>query len=442
MKDKQRIYSGDWIKFHPYQGSASTDLYYIQLANRVWDIIRSIENHLDEEDYLKITDSEQKELACILTAYFEDIISQTGIFQAFTRVYQRRYGNPLPFFTLGEEYAPGEINTEEVQFLVWHYFMQLCNLDVPFSPVSPIFQAIAEAVMEIFEEEYETAPENEKFRQSITLDEKEMKNLYSISHKLLWFSTQSYLFSNNSYLLEEDAELLVKEAKEANLEEQAADMVSMLCDDFAFNHVTELMRLTPPQWYAELLGEASPLYASFMSFGRKYTGYFRYMESEGGITRFRHIASERVLEVCNRSLAGMPQEMKDPALILHTGFIEWNGEWWQSGPAGAYDETEDLMGSITGDDDEYNLFEAEEELPDEEQQIVLNDMLAETTDEDGNPLEPNMKTWQIMLNDELSKEFFKSQVQAGKIEDLQFLDEPSGKLLLDNLDFVVEYIKR
>ena len=35
--DKQRIYSGDWKPLHPYTGSASTDLYYITLANKVLD---------------------------------------------------------------------------------------------------------------------------------------------------------------------------------------------------------------------------------------------------------------------------------------------------------------------------------------------------------------------------------------------------------------------
>ncbi len=52
--DKQRIYSGDWKPLHPYTGSASTDLYYITLANKVLAAIRSIENDLAEDDYRKI----------------------------------------------------------------------------------------------------------------------------------------------------------------------------------------------------------------------------------------------------------------------------------------------------------------------------------------------------------------------------------------------------
>ena len=95
--DKQRIYNGDWKTLHPYSGSAPTDLYYITLANKVLAAIRAVETSLDESDYRKIDETEQKELACILTAYFEDIISQTGIFQAFTRIHGKRFGNRSRF---------------------------------------------------------------------------------------------------------------------------------------------------------------------------------------------------------------------------------------------------------------------------------------------------------------------------------------------------------
>ena len=306
--DKQRIYNGDWKTLHPYSGSAPTDLYYITLANKVLAAIRAVETSLDESDYRKIDETEQKELACILTAYFEDIISQTGIFQAFTRIHGKRFGKPLPFYTLDEDYTPGEINIEEVQFLVWHYHMQLNNLDIPYSPTLDTFAAIASDVMEIFETEYESAPENEKLLQYFRIDEKESHNLYALHARFLWLCTQSYLFFNNGFLLEDQAESLAEEAKEAGMDEQIPDMVNLLCNDFGFNHVTEFMRLTPPRWLAEVLGEDSPLYASLSSMGHKYTGYFRYENADETITRFRHIATDRIIEATNRSLAAPQYE--------------------------------------------------------------------------------------------------------------------------------------
>lgn len=439
--DKQRIYSGDWKPLHPYTGSASTDLYYITLANKVLAAIRSIENDLAEDDYRKINPSEQKELACILTAYFEDVISQTGIFQAFSRVYQQKYGKPLPFYSLDSDYTPGEINTEDIQFLIWHYHMQLNNLDIAYSPALDTFAAIAADVMELFEAEYETAPENEKLLHYLQLDEKEQHNLYALHARFLWLCTQSYLFSNNGYLLEDQAEALADEAKENGLEDQIPDMVNQLCNDFGFNQVTEFMRLTPPHWLAEVLSPDSPLYDSLRSMGHKYTGYYRYEGGDDRVTRFRHIATDRVLEVTNRSLVGLPRDMKNPSLILRTGFVEWNGEWWLSGQITSYEDSEDLIGQITGDDDEYNLFEPDDDLPDDEQQIILTDILSTTVGEEGQTLDESDTAWQAMLSDEIGEDFFIAQVEAGQIKGLQFYDDP-GRLLLDNLRFVTEYIKR
>jgi len=295
--------------------------------------------------------------------------------------------------------------------------------------------------MEIFETEYESAPENEKLLQYFRIDEKESHNLYALHARFLWLCTQSYLFFNNGFLLEDQAESLAEEAKEAGMDEQIPDMVNLLCNDFGFNHVTEFMRLTPPRWLAEVLGEDSPLYASLSSMGHKYTGYFRYENADETITRFRHIATDRIIEATNRSLVGLPRNMKDPSLILRTGFIQWNGEWWLSGQISSYEDSEDLIGQITGVDDEYNLFEPEEELPEEEQRIILTDILATTEGEDGQTLDASDTAWQALLSDEIGKDFFISQVKAGEITGLQFYNAP-GHLLLDNIDFVTEYVKR
>ena len=111
--DKQRIYNGDWKTLHPYSGSAPTDLYYITLANKVLAAIRAVETSLEESDYRKIDETEQKELACILTAYFEDIISQTGIFDS-----KQVLNKPVPDITArcgstGELLDPGRITLEK-----------------------------------------------------------------------------------------------------------------------------------------------------------------------------------------------------------------------------------------------------------------------------------------------------------------------------------------
>lgn len=158
--------------------------------------------------------------------------------------------------------------------------------------------------------------------------------------------------------------------------------------------------------------------------GHKYTGYFRYENADETITRFRHIATDRIIEATNRSLIGIPHDMKDPSLILRTGFIQWNGEWWLSGQISSYEDSEDLIGQITGDDDEYNLFEPEEELPEEEQRIILTDILATTEGEDGQTLDASDTAWQALLSDEIGKDFLFPKLKPEKLPDYNSITPP------------------
>ena len=151
-KKKQVIYSADWLAIHPYKTSA-TDLYYVKLSNRIFDAIGAVlDNTPFENDILALTEDEKKRLSCTLTAYFEDVISQTNIFVAFRTENKKRTGKPIPFFDCSD-YEEDEINTQDIQFLIWHYYMQLNGTEITFSPLNPLFSEMAKSVMTILDEE-------------------------------------------------------------------------------------------------------------------------------------------------------------------------------------------------------------------------------------------------------------------------------------------------
>lgn len=437
-KKKNNIYSSDWLQLHPYQNSARTDLYYTQIANRILHRIAPLFDSTDE-DFLTLSESEQKELSCMLAAYFEDAISQTGMFRAFRQLHRARYGTPVPFFPIGNEYADEEINKEDVQFLVWHYFMQLNNLEIPLPPALTLFGKIAESVMEILDEEYETAPENEKMQEYFRFTDKEAANLHLLHSKFFWLGTQSYLFANNGLILQEEAESLAEQAKNDNMEEQIPDIVNLLCNDFGYNNTTELFALSPAQWLAEIVGEDSPAYAPLRSIGQKYTGYFRFEMQDGGKPGFRHIATDRAFTVNPQSLNGFPKEMKENGVILYTGLVEFNGEWWLTGQTRSYEENEELLDEISASNDGYELFEPETELPDEEQEAILADLLAnDTADEESEYSHP---TWNALLCDELGKKFLYRQIEKQQLPALAPVQQTDFPLN-ENLKFILDYIKR
>lgn len=93
----KKIYPKEWSATHPYKRSDASDLYYTAIANKVLNVLDS--NQLDDVLNREMV----RPTALALTSWFEDIISQVGIWQAFTTECKRRYGSYLPFYDTSEE---------------------------------------------------------------------------------------------------------------------------------------------------------------------------------------------------------------------------------------------------------------------------------------------------------------------------------------------------
>lgn len=108
-----------------------------------------------------------------MTAWFEDVISQIGIWTTFTAECKKRYGNWLPFYPLNEEYYPDEINPEDIQFLLWHHIQTCCRGEGRvINPENPAITIIANEIYCLLDKIYETAPENERLWQFMHPKEK------------------------------------------------------------------------------------------------------------------------------------------------------------------------------------------------------------------------------------------------------------------------------
>lgn len=66
---------------HPYTKTGATDNYYCRLVNRIIDVLYDydiMEGEIEPEDEI------YEDTAIFLVGWFEDIISQTGVWQVFT----------------------------------------------------------------------------------------------------------------------------------------------------------------------------------------------------------------------------------------------------------------------------------------------------------------------------------------------------------------------
>ena len=128
----KKIYPKKWLELHPYKQTNSVDQYYVGIANEIHKRLYSstIADAFEEEENIRYT-------SLCLAAWFEDVISQTGIWQAFTAECRKRYGAYLPFYPIKGDYFPDEINLEDIRFLLWHHIQYLCRGISAINPENP-----------------------------------------------------------------------------------------------------------------------------------------------------------------------------------------------------------------------------------------------------------------------------------------------------------------
>lgn len=117
MKDI-KIYPKDWLQLHPYKQSDPTDLYYTNIANRIYGMLEETNLAYSFEK------NEVKQISIRMAAYFEDVISGLNIWRSFITEHKALYGKYLPFYTPDDHYYDDEVNYEDIRFLLWHYTQQ------------------------------------------------------------------------------------------------------------------------------------------------------------------------------------------------------------------------------------------------------------------------------------------------------------------------------
>lgn len=74
MNDMKKIYPKEWLELHPYKRTDSVDRYYVDIANEIYDVLSfsAVTDGLGSDESIRYA-------SLCLAAWFEDIISQTGI---------------------------------------------------------------------------------------------------------------------------------------------------------------------------------------------------------------------------------------------------------------------------------------------------------------------------------------------------------------------------
>ncbi len=319
----KRIYIKEWLLFKPYDKQISTDHYYLKLSNDVKQVIINNKQSFILRMYLENEDFSS--LACFLTSYFEDIISETNIWSSFVNVHKRLYKKQIPFYNL-DEYYEEEINLQDVSFLIW-YFINTIQGEKFISPHNDFIIRIAENVMDVFEEAWDYAPENEVLKSYYQIET--LEDDFYIARSLIdTVLYKTYLFHTDTLLTLKENEIeIIQDSKNR---ENIMALLNENRDAKLHKSHTRLLGLTGKKWVTEIIGFDHPLRADFLNISQKIRGFFLYKGQDQYDIFIEHIASGKKFKLTKKSYDNS-DSLKEVDTIIFMGIVKWKEEWWFSG---------------------------------------------------------------------------------------------------------------
>jgi len=166
----------------PKRPGSSTP-HYLRLANRLLQVWHNRALMQDVPDDLK-------KVVCIaLTGYYQDIISDAGVYRTFTDEHLRMYGYRVPFHADSEDYIDYELNLADVEFVLW-YELAFNSMSHRFLyPRDPKLLELARVLYKVLEDEYEEIPDPDGYTylfDADLLDPADTNKIHDLSQWLFW----------------------------------------------------------------------------------------------------------------------------------------------------------------------------------------------------------------------------------------------------------------
>ena len=241
---KRRIYPNDFTQYYP-MGIRPCPM-YVDVANRIYERIKGLDLALPEADDLK------KEIAINVAIYYEDKMSDIGLWNAFVARHMIEYLRPLPFFDDSNALEDDDVNAKEVELLVWLVISR--NFEDRFLNPLTMGEEAAKLIMDILTEDDEVDINDDLYDFIYNTDK--ANDYFKLKHVLIWLR-RSYLLC--SPLSEERIdELMDRYSMQFNKSE------SIYYAETTFSMATEIgpMSLLPHLWLAEMYKNAGMLEAS------------------------------------------------------------------------------------------------------------------------------------------------------------------------------------
>jgi len=243
-----KIYQKDWVALHPLSLQSSTDFYYIQLSNR---ILKLLEENIAVNEF---SSSLKRQFAIVAAAYFEDVISNIGVWKGFRQIHFDKYGRYLPFLETTDDYYLDEINPEDIQFLIWSIlqFDVIENEELRFLNIeNPIISYVSLIIYEILDKEYESAPENEAFYNAVH-SPRLASDFYLFREFVKWIHSKSYLSGLYPEKLINSQKEKLKNSTDDYFKKNYNAINYAISNSMIFTSPCSPLAISSTEWFAEI----------------------------------------------------------------------------------------------------------------------------------------------------------------------------------------------
>ena len=234
-----KITAGDIKRRHPRYLTCETDKQYAELAKDIYDLLYEELGFMDDQQI--------KQASISLALYFEDLHSETHLFETFTKLYKEMFGRYVPFYSSENADSP-QARLDAMKFMLWHAIAAERD-GMMLNPTNLGLANMAERLMKLWDERKDEIRPNEELADYLYSEETQ-ENANEVKMVLIWLCLNSFLgrWYSNPNPKDDEAGLgkLMAQADKETLE------YANECH-IVFEIQTWPLSLTPQHIYAEMI---------------------------------------------------------------------------------------------------------------------------------------------------------------------------------------------
>lgn len=294
-----------WSALHPYHLTSTTDFHYIAMVEAILPLIK---------ESFSLNKEECEWIGCSVVAYIEDKISNTQIFNTFSKSYYALNKVYIPFYKTSNRYSIKNINKLDIAYLLWTTYTQIGLTNASLHIICPNEQILLSLAENIYQ----------SIRRYINLN-------YELKNISLW----NYYFKNNqdnpvdifqvimgmakySYLFTTyDQFKTTRKCKNTNSKYASLDTYKSL-----------ILDKLPHEWYALILqNQNHPFSHEIMHMEIRTDNDYLFEFSDLNSQIFSHEhESERYYHISLSKYMDI-SKLKEHKHYLHTALLKYKGNW-------------------------------------------------------------------------------------------------------------------